>query len=268
MNILELQQIPNTVKIGDKCGDIQPNITEDTIFTVDGEPIGFYLKTIGDKLRKYVEVANAELLTDRVPKTEMSRGPQGSKKDKLARAKAGIDLVTQFSTILGSVPPKPHMRRNYPSMSSVHSVKTAQTFVKAMLLVCKESEETIKAIAPNIYTNQERIINEKVPPEWRFGRLFTSSISNYNIAAQYHRDAGNLEGCVNVIIAKRSHATGGNTTVPDFAATVDSRDNSMLVYPAWRNIHGVTPIIPLREEGYRNSLVFYPLKAFNGYWKV
>ena len=41
-------------------------------------------------------------------------------------------------------------------------------------------------------------------------------------------------------------------------------DYSILVYPAWRNIHGVTPIIPTHNGGYRNSLVFYPLKAFVG----
>lgn len=52
--------------------------------------------------------------------------------------------VLQYSTILGSVPPKPHMRRPYPTMSSVHNVKTAQTFIKAMLMLCKESEELIK----------------------------------------------------------------------------------------------------------------------------
>jgi len=174
--------------------------------------------------------------------------------------------VKQYSTIIGSVPPKPHMRRNYPTISSVHQVKSAQTYIKAMLVVCKEAEEVIKELTPNIYAQQEAIINEKVPPQWRFGRLFTSSISNYNIAAPFHRDAANLEGCVNVIIAKRSHAKGGNTTVPDYGATVDSADNSMLVYPAWRNVHGVTPIVPLREDGYRNTLVFYPLKAFNAYW--
>jgi hypothetical protein len=120
-------------------------------------------------------------------------------------------------------------------------------------------------LTPNIYEKQLQIIEEKVPSKWRFGRLFTSSISNFNIAAPYHRDAANLQGCVNVIIAKRSHAKGGNTTIPDYSATVDSADNSLLVYPAWRNVHGVTPIVPLREGGYRNSLVFYPLKAFNGY---
>ena len=67
-----------------------------------------------------------------------------------------------------------------------------------------------------------------------------------------------------MIITKKQNAKGGNTTVPDYGATMDSRDNSMLVYPAWKNIHGVTPIIPTFENGYRNSLVFYPLKAFKG----
>ena len=135
-----------------------------------------------------------------------------------------------------------------------------------MLLACKESEDLIREITPSIFDNQLAIINEKVPPKFRFGKLFTSSISNFNIPAPFHRDAGNLEGCVNVIIAKKKNARGGNTTVPDYGATVDSRDNSMLVYPAWRNVHGVTPIVPTQEGGYRNSLVFYPLKAFNNYW--
>lgn len=266
MKTLELVMQPHNVKIGDKTPELEPNIVEDTLFVVDGEVIGFYLKKIPDKLIQFVEIANAELLSDRVPKTEMSRGPQGNKEQKRARAEAGINLVTQFSTILGSVAPKPHMKRAYPTISSVHNVKTTSTFIKAMLLACKESEELIRAIAPTVYEKQEKIINEKVPPQWRFGRLFTSSISNYNIAANYHRDAANLEGCANVIIAKRSHAKGGNTTIPDYSATVDSADNSMLVYPAWRNVHGVTPISPLRKDGYRNSLVFYPLKAFNAYW--
>lgn len=257
MKTVELLQLEHSVKIGDKCGDIEPNITEDTIFTVNGEPIGFYLKSVSGRLLKAVEVANAELRSNRVPKSEMRRS--SGLLDKEAE-------VRQYSTIIGSVPPKPHMRRNYPTISSVHQVKSAQTFIKAMLVACKESEEVIREITPNIYEQQEAIINEKVPPQWRFGRLFTSSISNYNIAAPFHRDAANLEGCVNVIIAKRSHAKGGNTTVPDYGATMDSADNSMLVYPAWRNVHGVTPIVPLREDGYRNTLVFYPLKAFNQYW--
>jgi len=257
MNTLELVQLPHSVKIGDICGDIEPNITEDTLFMFEGKPVGFYIRDIQGKLKEYVNIANAELLSDRVPKSEMRRS--SGLRDKEAEVK-------QYSTIIGSCPPKPHMKRPYPAISSVHQVKTAQTFIKAMLLACREAEDLIKELTPEIFEQQQVIINEKVPPQFRFGRLFTSSISNFNIPAPFHRDAGNLEGCVNVIIAKKSHAKGGNTTVPDYGATVDSRDNSMLVYPAWRNVHGVTPIRPIRPDGYRNSLVFYPLKAFNNYW--
>lgn len=257
MKRVELVTIPHSVKIGDSCGEITPNIVEDTIFLSDGEPIGFYMKEIPERLRKLVEVANAELLSDRVPKSLMRRS------SGLANEENAVD---QFSTIIGAIPPKPHMKRPYPAISSVHQVKTAQTFIKAMLLAADESARIIREVTPNIYERQKAIIAEKIPPKFRFGELFTSSISNFNISAPFHRDAANLEGCVNVIIAKKHNARGGNTTVPDYGATMDSRDNSMLVYPAWRNVHGVTPIIPTKEGGYRNSLVFYPLKAFANYW--
>jgi hypothetical protein len=258
MNRIDLIQQQHNVQIGDICGYIEPNVTEDSLFYFNNEPIGFYIKDIykhSEKLGKLADLANTELRSKNVPKSEMKRssGLHNTEKE-----------VLQYSTIIGSVPPKPHMRRPYATISSVHNVKTAQTFIKAMLLLCKESEQLIKKITPNIYERQKQIIETNIPKKWRFGELFTSSISNYNISAPFHRDAGNLEHCVNVIIAKKQNATGGNTTVPDYGATMDSCDNSMLVYPAWRNLHGVTPIVPTHDGGYRNSLVFYPLKAFKG----
>lgn len=258
MKKIELKQLPHNVKIGDTCETIPPNVTEDSLFMLDGEPIGFYIKDLSkysEKITALLKVANNELRSKRVPKSTMKRSSGLINEE---------NEVLQYSTIIGSVPPKPHMRRPYPTMSSVHNVPTARTFIKAMLMVCKESEQIIKEITPEIYYKQKEIIEKNIPKKWRFGELFTSSISNYNIAADFHRDAGNLVGCVNVIIAKRKDSTGGNTTVPDYGATVDSCDNSMLVYPAWKNVHGVTPIIPTKKGGYRNSLVFYPLKAFKG----
>ena len=236
MKRIDLTQLQHNVKIGDVCDHINPNITEDSIFYYENEPIGFYIKDIykySEKLGKLADLADKELRSKNVPKSEMKRssGLHNTEKE-----------VLQYSTIIGSCPPKPHMRRPYASISSVHSVKTAQTFIKAMLLLCKESEQLIKQITPNIYDRQKEIIEKNIPKKWRFGDLFTSSISNYNISAPFHRDAGNLEGCVNVIIAKKQNATGGNTTVPDYGA----------------------PIVPTHENGYRNSLVFYPLKAFKG----
>jgi hypothetical protein len=264
MKRIDLQLVNHSVKIGDVCGNIAPNITEDSMFYENGEPIGFYIRDLSKfslKAAQLATIANKELRSDNVPKSVMDRKrPIGED----ANGKKQYLVVSQYSAIIGSVPPKPHMRRSYPTRSSVHSVKSAQTFVKAMMMLCAESEQIIKELTPHIYERQFKLIQENCPEKWRFGNLFTSSISNFNISAPFHRDAANIEGCVNVIIAKKQNATGGNTTVPDYAATVDSCDNSMLVYPAWKNVHGVTPIIPTAKDGYRNSLVFYPLKSFKG----
>jgi hypothetical protein len=262
MKRIDLTPVQHTRKIGEECEYIEPNVTEDCIFYADGKAIGFYLTKMPEKMCKLADVANTEFRSDRVPKQEMQRPKM-----------LGIDPVTgkgivdrsckQFSVILGGIPPKPHMRRPYPSQSSVHSVKTAQTFIKAMLMLAKESEALIAELMPEQHASQLETF-KTVPGKWKFGNLFTSSISNFNISAPFHRDAGNITETVNVIICKRMNSKGGDLHVPDYGATIGQVDNSVLVYPAWRNMHGVTPIIPTFEGGYRNSLVFYPLKAFQG----
>jgi hypothetical protein len=252
MKRIDLIKVEHNVKIGEECPYIEPNINEDSIFYEGGKAIGFYLKKMSDKMIKLSDLCNNELLSNNVPKSVMNRtsGEQGLTKK-----------VKQFSTIIGSVAPRPHMKRPYGSISSVHSVKSAQIFIKAMLMLAKESEELIKEIIPEQYEKQLELFKQ-VPDKWKFANLFTSSISNYNIPAPFHRDTGNIVGAVNVIITKRLNSKGGNLHVPDYNATMDSCNNSILVYPAWKNVHGVTPIIPTHEGGYRNSLIFYPLKAF------
>ena len=255
MKRIDVFKVEHDRKIGQKCELIQPNIVEDCIFYDNGVPIGFFMRKMPEKACKLADLANIEFRSNNVPKSKMSRGTK-----KLAEAK-GLELVTQYSTIIGSTPPKPHMRRPYPSISSVHSKPKAKIFIKAMLKLAIESEKLIKEIIPEQYNKQVKLF-ERVPEKWRFGNLFTSSISNFNIPAPFHRDTGNIVGAVNVIITKRRNSKGGNLHVPDYNATIDQCDNSILVYPAWKNVHGVTPIVPTHEGGYRNSLVFYPLKAF------
>lgn len=247
MNRLELKQIKHKYKAGDACPDFEPNIVEDTLFLENGIPIGFYVSSLPDKLRAYVDIANKEFRSKRVPKSTMKRSTGG---------------VEQYSTIIGAIPRKPHMRRNYTSMSSVHKVRSANAFIKAMMLICRESESLIRDIMPEQYEQQARLIQEYAPRRYQFGKLFTSSISNYNISADFHQDRANIEGAVNVIINKRMSANGGHLHVPDYGLTIASSDNSLLVYPAWKSLHGVTPITPTNKGGYRNSLIFYPLKGF------
>jgi hypothetical protein len=261
MKRIDLIEVKHNRKIGEACEYIEPNVTEDCIFYADGEPIGFYMTKMPEKMCKLADLANAEFRCKNVPKTMMHRKPPDGV-DENGKYKYK-NVVSQMSTILGGIPPKPHMRRPYPTQSSVHSVNTAQTFIKSMLILAKESEQLIKEILPKQYELQVKLFKQ-VSDKWKFGNLFTSSISNYNISAPFHRDTGNIVGAVNVIICKQKNAKGGDLHIPDYNATIGQIDNSILVYPAWRNVHGVTPIIPTFKDGYRNSLVFYPLKAFVG----
>tara|TARA_R110000764_G_scaffold81485_1_gene161351 strand:- start:493 stop:1269 length:777 start_codon:yes stop_codon:yes gene_type:complete len=257
MKRIDLIEVKHNRKTGEVCEYIEPNVTEDSIFYIHGEPIGFYLTKMPEKMCKLSDLANAEFRSNNVPKSKMNRGTKKQAEER------GQEQVSQYSTLLGSRAPKPHMRMPYASRQSVHNFKSAQTFIKAMLLLAKESEKLIKEILPKQYEQQVELFKD-VKEEWRFGNLFTSSISNYNISAPFHRDNANIKGAVNVIICKKHNSKGGDLHVPDYGATIGQQDNSILVYPAWRNVHAVTPILPTYEDGYRNSLIFYPLKAFKG----
>ena len=249
-----LKLVQSPLKIGDQPGDIPPNIHDSCILAdPDGTPVGMFLKTLPDDLQNLVNIADAEIHTDRVPKSLMKRS------SGLHNATAE---VLQYSTILGSIPPKPHMRRSYASRSSVHSNKKASTFVKAMNAAGISAFKLVAEYIPSVVATHRAACDDRLPAKWRFAQNFSSTISNCNISAPIHQDNANVKRAINLIITKRRNSTGGNLHVPDFGATFDQSDNSLLVYPAWRNRHGVTPIIPTHPGGYRNSHVWYALDSF------
>src|SRR6056300_803654 len=253
MKTLEFKSLEYPHKMGQRCADLEPNILEDTLFIEDDKPLGFYIKEPPIKLRQLLNIANAELNSSNVPKVKMDRGT------RKMNALRGIDVVQQYSATLGACVPRAHMKRDYGRTSQLHNIPSARTFIKSMLMACKEGEKLLKDIMPEQYELQKKLIEENVPEKYRLTDLFSSSISNFNIAAAYHQDRGNLKGCVNFIFSKKENARGGHLHVPEYDAVIDNKDGSMLVYPAYKNMHGVTPIIPLSENGYRNSLVFYSI---------
>lgn len=269
MKIIKLQQTEHNTRIGKDCPYIKPNITEDCLLQLDGEVIGFYIKDTkkyNKRLPDLISIANKEFRSDNVHKTPMDRSNVlqiQQQNPGMTRSQARALGTSQMSAILGSIPPKPQFKRNYATISSVHRDKKSQTFIKAMWGACLEAEKVVKKITPHLYERQVKLF-EDVKDKWKFGTIYTGSISNFNISAPFHRDTGNIKGTVNIILTKRNNAKGGCLNVPDYNVTFEQADNSMLVYPAWKNVHGVTPIKLISEDGYRNSLIFYPLKAFKG----
>ena len=265
MKKVQMQKREHDRKIGGRCEYIEPNI-KDSCFLYDGdELVGVYIsdvKKMYPKLAKVMAVANAEFLSDNVPKTLLERADVMAKvKAGMSRAEAKKAGTVQYSTIIGSIPPKPLMKRAYPNRSSVHAVKSAQTFIKAMLIAAKEMSVVMGQLLPEHLKTQLEAVSG-VDDKWMFGDLFTSSISNFNIAAPFHRDTANIKHTLNAIYTHRHNSDGGSLYVPDYDACFEMPTDSLLLYPAWRNVHAVTPIIPTHDGGYRNSLVFYALSGF------
>lgn len=262
MKVVELLRVPCEVQTGQACGALAPNVLEDCLLAEGGKVIGFYIANISryERMSKLLAIANAEFLSERVPKQNLNRADTlaAYKKLGVSWAEAVKAGTVQYSTILGGVPSMPMKRRYGPRQSSVHRVESAKTFVRAMLSLSNEAAAVIEALMPEAAERQRRNL-ESVPEGLRFGPLWTSSISNFNIAARYHIDRSNLPDSLNVIFTKRLGSRGGCLCVPDYGAVFEQPDNSMLVYPAWRNMHGVTDIEPLFPGGYRNSLVLYAL---------
>jgi len=268
MRILELTKVPHEVKVGERCVYIEPNIHEDCLLVEDGKPVGLYVRNVNDydvRMGAVLDVANKEFRSERVPKATLHRTQA-----IMAATESGRTLkqlgeqgegVMQYSTLLGSIKPNPRVRRLKPGYASTHRDPKAQTFVKAMIAISQLGMTLLEELSPELHQQQLEAI-APVDDKWRFGKHFTSSISNYNTAAPFHVDTGNIVGSLNFIYTKRSNSQGGCLNVPDYGATFEQPDNSMLVYPAWRNVHGVTPIQPHEQGGYRNSLIVYSLKAF------
>jgi hypothetical protein len=73
MKRVDLIEVKHERKIGSTCEYIEPNVTEDCIFYADGEPIGFYLTKMPEKMCKLADLANAEFQSKNVPKSLLER---------------------------------------------------------------------------------------------------------------------------------------------------------------------------------------------------
>jgi hypothetical protein len=111
-------------------------------------------------------------------------------------------------------------------------------------------------LTPNLYEEQKKVLQNQKIKIWN---LWTSSIANYNTAAKTHIDWANIIWANNIIYFKRENAKWWHLCLPEYWAVINSQNDALVFYPAYRNIHWVTEIEPTKIWWYRNSLVLYPL---------
>lgn len=117
-----------------------------------------------------------------------------------------------------------------------------------------------KTYEPELYQYHAEQI-EKILPDWRFEQtIFTSGIINKNNALAYHFDTGNVRGVWSNMLVFRDGTEGGALVLPEYELALATKHNSLVMFDGQNLLHGVTPILQTRPDGYRYSLVYYSLQ--------
>jgi len=218
--------------------DIGLLIKEDTIVWEGDRPIIAYVKLKSSAL----EPMRAQLQELRFDTTERTGG------------------LKTTSRVFG-YQPRMVLRRDFCSATSLQSKEpdVAQAVEKIAHAVKAVYQETF----PDIYAAHQEMSEQKIRPELLIkGTPFTSGIINKNNPLKYHFDAGNFKGVCSCMVAFKKDVAGGYLACPEYHMGFEIADKSLLIFDGQSILHGVTPIIPTHDGGYRNSLIFYPLNAF------
>jgi hypothetical protein len=102
-----------------------------------------------------------------------------------------------------------------------------------------------------------RLAEEKIIDPWRIPKTpWTSGIINRTSPLPYHLDRNNLP-IWNAMVVIRRQMQGGFFHVPEYNVALECRDGDACFFPAYRVVHGVTPMRRKARSGYRYSAVWY-----------
>lgn len=137
----------------------------------------------------------------------------------------------------------------------------------AHMVLCSTAEvlaARLAELAPEQYAVSERAI-EPVHPSWRLpGGLWTSGVVNSSSALPYHRDRNNFDAWSAMPVVRRG-VRGGHLSLPELAVggqplVLPCGDGDVVYFNGQAWMHGVTPITRRDDDGYRFSVVYYPVR--------
>lgn len=114
---------------------------------------------------------------------------------------------------------------------------------------------------PELYAHHAATVDDRIRPEYHFeDEVFTSGIINDNNPLKYHFDTGNFRDVWSGMLAFRNGTAGGYLAMPEYDLAIAIADRSLLLFDGQSILHGVTPIVKLKPNATRYSIVYYSLK--------
>jgi hypothetical protein len=221
--------------VGDHAPDLKPNVTEAGLWMEDDEPVLLYTPVPGgaDDLRMVCGVEHGDVL----------RGYSGWKSDGRTfgyKPRSALRRAENCSpTTLTHDRPDADM-----ALRSV-AARLTDLFVEEIPAVAEADRQTLR----------------EVLAEWRLGdSIWTSGVINWSATLPYHRDTMNYDSW-SAMPVLRYQMAGGHLHLPEYDLVIACRDGWQVSFWGRGLVHGVTPMRPKVEGGYRVSIVYYSLKG-------
>jgi hypothetical protein len=167
--------------------------------------------------------------------------------------------ITTRSSVFGFLPRNP-MRQDYCRISE-SSKKERNNFFK-LYDFSKKLIEIYKQHLPEKYQKDISIISSSIKKEWMLDEEipFTTISLNVNHAIKYHLDTANYKNNFSNVLICSDGIKGGELVLPEYEIALSQENGFLLIFDGQNEIHGVMPIIPLKKDFFRASLVYYALE--------
>jgi hypothetical protein len=236
--LLKTKDCNHLIKQTPTKNDYSYLISEDTVFTKNGKPVGIYIKI-------------NHLLINEIRKATLE-----TKYVKTYRTRKA--LPTQ-SSVFGSLPRIP-LRNDYCRFST--QTKSEKLNAKRLFTFMEVLTNIYKEYLPEQFNHDLHVIQENVNNDFllKENQPFTTANINVNHAIKYHKDTGNFRGNLSNVLILRDGIAGGELVFPEYGFALEQSDSYLAVFDGQNEIHGVMPIIQTKEKPYRASIVYYTLE--------
>ena len=210
-------------------------IKEDTAFYLDGLCIGIYIN-VDKNVLSYVREA-----------------VKGTKYVETYRA----NTLPTKSSVFGALP-RVAMRNDFCRFSNKTSEEKQNT---NKLFTFQETLCNIyKKYLPELYEYDLEKARGKINDDYRLiDTPYTTANINVNHAIKYHKDSGNIKNSFSNVLILKENCTGGELVLPEYRVALEQADGALCIFSGQKEIHGVMPIKPYKEDFYRASIVYYTL---------
>ena len=210
-------------------------INEDTAFYLNGECIGIYVN-VDKELLTYVRDA--------------------VKDTKYVETYRANTLPTK-SSVFGALP-RVALRNDFCRFSNKTSEEKQNT--NKLFTFQKTLCDIYKKHLPELYEYDLKKARETVNDDYRLvDTPYTTANINVNHAIKYHKDSGNIKESFSNVLILKENCTGGELVLPDYRVALKQSDGALCIFSGQKEIHGVMPIKPYKEDFYRASIVYYTL---------